>query len=128
MWLPKTRTGWSKTCSSVSTGLLKLADWFRVPIVRVGYVTGFGDTGMDFFTPFVLPRHADEGYVRNRHGTVLLLCQMISGHQWPVLRVLEVASGKSVHRTDDTSSNDVESVDGSYVISADNADRHVSIW
>ena len=59
---------------------------------------------------------------------VVCLCvyQTITGHQYPVFSVLHVASHSRRRSNDD---NDIDSaIDGTYVISADTTDRHISVW
>ena len=54
------------------------------------------------------------------------MCQVISGHQWPVFSVLHVAHRSRRHS--DVAGVTDTSVDGTYVISADTTDRHISVW
>lgn len=56
----------------------------------------------------------------------LYVCQVISGHRWPVFCVLHVANRSRRHS--DGADNVDTSINGSYVISADTTDRHISVW
>jgi len=52
--------------------------------------------------------------------------KVISGHQWPVFCLLHVANHSRRHS--DSGVGVDTSIDGSYVISADTTDRHISVW
>jgi len=58
-----------------------------------------------------------------KHG--LHVSQVITGHQYPVFSVLHVAN-RSRQQSDYV--DDDATIDGTYVISADTTDRHISVW